>query len=145
MVSCNMMRVITFLVVLIGSLTLSSCGVIFGGSQYSAAVIARNQSDAQISVNGLVRGKGNVMGVYMRKDPLVIEIRQADCDPQVWYFNPKIRTGNLILSGISFGLTGILVDLLTGACYQPNFKGDPSIERISRKEFLFSLDYRGCQ
>jgi len=125
---------------------LSSCGVIFGGSRYSASVIARNRPDVTVSVNnGMVTGKGNAMGVFMRKDPLMVNVTANDCLPQTWFFNPKVRTGNLILSVLGFGLTGAIVDMVTGACYQPNFKGDPMIQRVSRKEFVFSVDYRGCR
>lgn len=125
---------------------LSSCGVIFGGSKYSASVIARNRLDVKVSLNnGMSVGKGNAMGVFMRKDPLVVNVTAPDCLPQTWYFNPKIRTGNLVLSFFGFGMAGVIVDLVTGACYQPNFKGDPMIDRVSRKEFVFSVDYRGCR
>jgi hypothetical protein len=141
-----MIKIYKVLVFISVTFLMSSCGVIFGGSKYSASVIARNRPDVTVSLNnGMNVGKGNAMGVFMRKDPLVVNVTAPDCLPQTWYFNPKIRTGNLILTILGFGITGVIVDMVTGACYQPNFKGDPMIQRVSRKEFVFSVDYRGCR
>jgi hypothetical protein len=141
-----MIKIYKVLVFISVAFLLSSCGVIFGGSKYSASVIARNKPGVTVSVNnGMVTGKGNAMGVFMRKDPLMVNVTAPDCLPQTWFFNPKVRTGNMILSFLGFGMVGVLVDLATGACYQPNFQGDPMIQRVSRKEFVFSVDYRGCR
>lgn len=141
-----MKKIYLFLCFIALSSLLSSCGVIFGGSKYSASVIARNKPDVTVSLNnGMATGRGNAMGVFMRKDPLVVNVTSPDCTPQTWFFNPKVRTGNLVLSFVGFGMVGVLVDLVTGACYQPNHMGDPMIQRVSKREFVFSVDYRGCR
>lgn len=133
-----------FLSILFLSLFFSSCGVIINGSRMTASAIARNQSRATVSINGMVSGKGMAMGVFNRKDPIVVQVVEEDCKPQTWYFNPKAQTGTLVLSALGFGMVGLVVDLATGACYQPNFRGNPMIERVTRKQYVFSVDYRGC-
>ena len=125
-------------------IVLSSCGVIFNGSRYNASAIAKNHPKATVSINGMATGKGMAMGSFNRKDPIMINVIEEDCKPQTWYFNPKAKTGTLILSTLGFGMLGLVIDLATGACYQPDYKGNPMIERVNKKQYVFSVDYRGC-
>lgn len=125
-------------------LSLSGCGVIFGGSMYNASIIVRNNPDAQIYVNGNKIGKGAAIRSYHRNRPLTVELRDQNCEPQFKTFDNRFRAGNFVLSFFTFGLIGAAVDFASGACYQPDFIHDPSIVKESFKTYSFSIDYEGC-
>ncbi len=135
------MRFIIF--VLLG-LSLSGCGVMFGGSMYNAAIVVRNNPDALIYVNGNKIGKGAAAKSYHRNRSLTVELRDQNCETQVKTFDNRFRVGNFILSGLTFGLLGMAVDLASGACYQPDFINDPMVVKESFKTYSFSIDYEGC-
>jgi hypothetical protein len=126
------------------SLVLSSCGVMFGGSKYSGSIIARDHPNAQIYVNGKSIGKGTAVGLYPRNKPLTVELKQDGCENETQTFDNTFRTGNFILSLVSWGLVGIAIDLGTGASYKPDHKSDPAIQKMSEKSFTFTVDYSGC-
>jgi hypothetical protein len=126
------------------SLIFSSCGVIFGGSKYQAIIHATDHPNADIYVNGRKVGQGKVKTLYKRNRPLTVELRQAGCDPQTMTFENKFRTGNFILSFLSWGLVGLVVDLATGSCYKPDHKNDPSIKKLDYDYYRFNVDYSGC-
>lgn len=126
------------------SFTLTSCGVMFGGSKYSGTILAKDHPDAQIYVNGNNIGKGTATGLYPRNRPLTVELRQDGCENKMQTFDNTFRTGNFILSLVMWGLVGIAVDLGTGASYKPDHASNPAIQRMSDKNFTFLVDYAGC-
>lgn len=127
------------------SFTLSSCGVMFGGSKYSASIVAKDHPNAQIFVNGNKVGQGSAIGLYNRNRPLTVELKEEGCESKTQTFDNTFRTGNFILSLISWGLVGIAIDLGTGASYKPDHKANPSVVRMTDKNFVFTVDYSGCQ
>jgi hypothetical protein len=126
------------------SLTLSSCGVIFGGSKFTGSIVAKEHPNAQIYVNGNKVGQGTAIGLYHRNRPLNVELRQDGCEPKTQSFDNTFRGGNFVLSLLTWGLLGAVVDLGTGASFKPDHKSDPSIQKMSTKNFLFTVDYSGC-
>lgn len=128
----------------LSTLSLSSCGVMFGGSKFTGSIIAKDHPNAKIFYNGNEMRKGADVGLFPRNKPLTIEVKQDGCEPKTQTFNNTFRTGNFILSAISWGLIGIGVDLGTGAAYKPDHINDPSIEKVTTKNFTFTIDYSGC-
>lgn len=122
----------------------SSCGVMFGGSRYNGTIIAKDHPNAEILINDSKIGNGKGTGMYYRNEKLTVKVKEEGCEPKTQTFNRAFRTGNFILSIISWGLIGLGVDLATGACYKPDHKHDPAIQRISDKEYIFTVDYSGC-
>ena len=93
------------------SLLLSSCGVMFGGSKYNANIEVKDHPKADIYANGEKIGTGQISTSFKRNQPLKIEVKQEKCEPKTKNFDNKFRTGNFILSAVSWGLIGIGVDL----------------------------------
>ncbi len=123
---------------------LSSCGVMFGGSKFSGSIIAKDHPDAQIYVNGNKVGQGTAVGLYPRNRPLTVELRQSGCEPKTQTFDNTFRTGNFILSLFMWGLVGIAIDLGTGASYKPDHRSNPAIQKMSDKNFVFTVEYPDC-
>lgn len=126
------------------SFTLSSCGVIFGGSKFSGTIVAKDHPNAQIFVNGNKIGKGTASGLYNRNRPLTVELKQDGCEPKSETFDNKFRFGNFILSFVFWHIPGIIIDLASGACYKPDHINNPAVQKKSTKDFTFTVDYSGC-
>jgi hypothetical protein len=126
------------------SFLFSSCGVMFGGSKFSGSIVAKDHPNAQIYVNGNKVGKGTSVGLYPRNRPLTVELKQEGCESKTQTFDNTFRTGNFILSLLTWGLVGIAIDLGTGASYKPDHKSNPAIEKMSDKNFIFTVDYSDC-
>ncbi len=127
------------------SLLLSSCGVMFGGSKYNANIEVKDHPKADIYANGEKIGTGQISTSFKRNQPLKIEVKQEKCEPKTKNFDNKFRTGNFILSVLSWGIIGIGVDLGTGAAFKPDHNNDPNIEKLSTKDFKFTVDYSECK
>jgi hypothetical protein len=123
---------------------LNSCGVMFGGSRYEGTIVAKDHPNAQIYVDGQKMGNGQVTGLFPRNKALNVEMKEDGCDTKTQTFNNAFRTGNFILSVISWGLIGIGVDLGTGASYKPDHKNNPAIQKVSDKKYTFNVDYSDC-
>lgn len=119
---------------------LSSCGVIFGGSRYNGTFVANGRPNADIYINGEKVGQGEVTKMLKRDKDLQVEIKEEGCEPVTKNFDNRFRTGNFILSVLTWGIIGIAVDLGTGASYKPDHRNDASITRMSDKDFQFSID-----
>ena len=140
-----MKRCIKILSILtLSSFTLSSCGVIFGGSKFSASIIAENHTEAEIYINGDSVGTGTAVINHPRRTPLTVELKQDGCETRTQTFNNTFRTGNFVLTAITWGLIGMVIDLGTGACYKPNHKKNPSVEKLNDRNYVFTVDYSGC-
>jgi hypothetical protein len=122
-------RILFFASILLMSLLLNSCGIMFGGSKYNATITAKNHPNAQIYVNGEKAGTGTVTNSYYRNRPLEIELKQDGCKEYKKTYRKVFRTGNFILSAISWGIIGIGIDLGTGASYKPDHKGEAGITK----------------
>lgn len=122
----------------------SSCGVMFGGSKFIGSVIVKDHPDAKIYVNGASVGQGTAIGRYPRNKPLIVELKQEGCEPKTETFYNTFRTGSFIMTFLTWGLLGALVDVATGASYKPDHKFNPAIEKLDMKNFVFTVDYSGC-
>ncbi len=118
----------------------SSCGVMFGGSKYTATIIAKDRPNADIYVDGQNVGKGTAKGKFPRNKPLAVELREEGCESQTLTYNRAFRTGNFILSIISWGIIGIAADLGSGAAYKPDHKDNPAVKKNSTKDFTFTVE-----
>ncbi len=135
-------NVLTLLTLL--SFLFTSCGVMFGGSRFNGSIIAKDHSRAKIYVNGNQIGQGSAIGAFPRNRPLTVELKQEGCDPKTQTFDNTFRTGNFILSLISWGLVGIVIDLGTGASFKPDHINNPAIQKMTTKNFIFTVDYSDC-
>lgn len=133
-----------FVIITLLSITLSSCGVMFGGSKYAGTIQVKDHPKADIYVNGMPAGTGTATGLYPRNRPLVVEVRQEGCEPKSQTYINTFRTGNFIASLVTWGLIRIAIDLGTGASYKPDHINDPNIIRMSDKNYNFFVDYSGC-
>jgi hypothetical protein len=141
-----MKKRITIIALLLSmSILLNSCGVIFGGSRYQGTIIAKNHPNAEIYANGKKLGNGQATALFKRNQPLNVELKEAGCETKTQTFNRKFRTGNFILSVLTFGLVGIAVDLGTGASYKPNHISDPAVQKVSDKDYTFTVELPACK
>lgn len=127
------------------SASLTSCGVMFGGSKYQGTIVAKDHPNADIYVDGQKIGTGTTTKLFARNKPLVVTLEEKGCDPQTLTYDKSFRTGNFILSLISWGIVGIGVDLGTGASYKPDHNGNPAIQKLNTKNFNFNVDYSKCK
>ena len=100
------------IVALLLSMTIlfNSCGVMFGGSKYNGTITVKDHPNAEIYVNGKKLGNGTATSLFPRNKDLAVEVRESGCETKTQTFNNAFRTGNFILSVVSWGLLGILVD-----------------------------------
>ena len=125
------------------SILLNSCGVMFGGSKYEGTIIAKDHPNAEIYANGKKLGNGQATALFPREKELTVELKEPGCETKTQTFKTSFRTGNFILSVLSWGLIGLIVDLGTGSSYKPDRK-NPAIEKKSTKEFTFTVDGPTC-
>lgn len=134
-----------FAIVISSSILLSSCGVIFGGSKYQGRIIATNHPNAIIYANDQKLGTGEATSLFPRNKTLKVELKEEGCPTKSVVFNKKFRTGNFILSILTFGLVGLGVDLGTGASYKPDHKNNPNVKKENDKNYIFNIDYTECK
>lgn len=127
------------------SFLFNSCGVMFGGSKYNGTIKVKDKPNAEIFVNGQKLGNGQATSLFSRNQPLVVEVKQEGCPSKTQTFDKSFRTGNFILSALSFGLIGIAVDLGTGASYKPAHNSNSAIKKLSDKNYEFEVDYSECK
>ena len=127
------------------SSTLTSCGVMFGGSKYQGTIVAKDHPNADIYVDGQKIGTGTTTKLFPRNKQLVVTLEEDGCEPQTLTYNKSFRTGNFILSVVSWGIIGLGIDLGTGAAYKPDHKGNSNIQKLSTKKFNIDADYSKCK
>jgi hypothetical protein len=135
------------IVALLLSMTIlfNSCGVMFGGSKYNGTITVKDHPNAEIFVNGKKLGNGTATSLFPRNKDLAVEVRESGCETKTQTFNNAFRTGNFILSVVSWGLLGILVDLGTGASFKPDHNSNPNVKKESTKDFTFTVDAPVCK
>jgi hypothetical protein len=141
-----MKRIILLIAVaFVFSTSLTSRGVMFGGSKYQGTIIAKDHPDADIYVDGQKLGNGTATKLFARNKPLVVTLEEEGCDSQTLTYDKSFRTGNFILSALTWGIIGIGVDLGTGASYKPDHNGNINIDKLSTNNFTFNADYSRCK
>ncbi|EQB92716.1 TPA: hypothetical protein L3261_002229 [Elizabethkingia anophelis] len=140
------MKKAIFLAILSTSVfSLNSCGVIFGGSKYSGTIKVKDHPNAEIYVDGNKIGLGEATKLFPRNKPLVVEVKESNCEPKHQTFDKTFRTGNFILSVFSWGILGAGIDLGTGAAYKPDHRDNPNIKKLSDKNYIFDINYSECK
>lgn len=117
----------------------------FGGSKYQGTIIVKDHPDADIYVDGQKLGNGTATKLFARNKALEVTLEEEGCEPQTLTYDKSFRTGNFILSAVTWGIIGIGVDLGTGASYKPDHRGNYNIEKLSTKNFTFNADYSRCK
>ncbi|HFK5506813.1 hypothetical protein [Elizabethkingia anophelis] len=140
-----MKKYVLLTIISMSTFTLNSCGVIFGGSKYYGTINVKDHPNADIYVDGNKIGSGQASKLFPRNAPLAVEIKQDNCEPKNQIFPRTFRTGNFILSVLSFGIIGGGVDLGTGAAYKPDHKDGTNVKKVSTKDFVFDIDYSQCK
>lgn len=140
-----MKKALFYSMMVVSALSMTSCGVMFGGSKYAGNISVKDHPNADIYVDGNKLGTGNVNGLFLRNRALRVEVKESGCEPKTQTFDKTFRAGSFILSAISWGIIGIGVDLGTGAAYKPAHNSNPNIEKISDKNYKFTVDYSECK
>ena len=122
----------------------TSCGVMFGGSRYRAVIKVKVHPNAIISVFGKDIGSGKANGIFPRNIPLRVTVKEEGCPEKAQVFNNTFRTGNFLLTMISWGIIGVAIDLGTGASFKPDHLHDMEIKKLTYKTYYFNIDYTGC-
>lgn len=125
-------------------LSSTGCGVMFGGSRYNAVIKVKDHPNAVITVFGKDVGSGRANGIFPRNMPLNVKVKEEGCPEKAQIFNNTFRTGNFLLSLISWGIIGVAIDLGTGASFKPDHLHDMDIKKLTYKTFYFNIDYTGC-
>lgn len=124
--------------------TLPSCCVVFGGRRYIGTIKVINNPNASIWVQGIKLGEGQVTRRFLRSKPLLVEVKQEGCPTKHVIFDNAIRTENVVLTYLTLGTPGCIVDIAAGAVFKPAHKTDPTIKKINFKKFDFEIDYANC-
>jgi hypothetical protein len=121
--------------------SMSSCATMFGGSKYRAHVKVPNYPDAQITVDGRKTGAGGeATKLVKRNKSLTVEVEQEGCKDFQRTYDNKVRVGSEVLSFVSWGLVGLILDFATGAAYKPDVD-DSDVEKVGIKDFNYVIDY----
>jgi len=140
-----MKNMIFFSIIFILSVVSSSCGVIIGGSKYQGTIIAKDHPDAEIFVDGKKIGVGQAQLLVPRNKELAVTLKQEGCPDQTIVHNKSFRTGIFILSALTTGLIGVIIDTATGASYKPDHKDDKNITKLSEKNYEIQVEYSECK
>lgn len=138
------MKKIQILSLIAIGLLFTSCATITGTTNYTAKVIVEDNPDVAIIVDNDVKGYGEAMFKWKRAnaDKLSITLSEDGFKKETIHYNRNnFRTlpflGNLILGGIP----GFIVDVLTGAVYEPD-ETEPGITKQTTDVFLYRLKYK---
>ena len=141
--------------IIIGSIFMSSCGVIVGGSSYKARISTPTTSDAKIYLNNNLVGVGSAFTTIKRTqaDKLDFTVKKEGCQDQTFSYRGRSFRG-WALVGTIVGWTGfvsgiplpwgLVVDLAAGSLWKPN-EFEPGIQKIDYKNYQYILNYTGCQ
>ena len=121
----------------------NSCATLTGTQDYTARVIVENSPNAAIIVDNTIKGYGETEFAWKRANAnkLSITVEEEGYKSETISYNRNsFRTfpflGNIILGGIP----GIIVDLVTGAVYEPDIT-EKNITKIDTKTFLYKIYY----
>ena len=140
--------------VVFGSLLLTSCATIVGGSKYNAHIVVNDRPNAKIIYQGQELGTGNATIKVKRKDAnkLVLAVKEEGCPEQNFNYNSRtfrgwafvgtIVTWTGVLNGTPLPW-GMVVDLATGAVWKPNVS-EKGVIKEDYKNFKYILDYQAC-
>jgi hypothetical protein len=119
--------------------------VIFGGSKYYANIEVNDHPKAKIYVNGAQIGTGRGMQLLPRDQNLQIRLEEEGCPTQTKTYYKTFRGGNFVLTVLSWGVIGALVDVATGASFKPDHRNQAEVSRLNIKRFMFKVNYDVCE
>ena len=129
--------------IVLGLFFLNSCATIVSTSNYTAMVIVENSESAAIIVDDEIKGYGQANFKWKRNnaDNLNITVEEDGYKSQSVSFNRKtINTlpflGNFIIGGIP----GFVIDVATGAMYQPD-ETESGVRKMRGDVFLYKIFY----
>jgi hypothetical protein len=136
------------------SILVSSCGTIFGGSQYNARVIINDNSNAKIYYKNEFKGTGSASFKVKRLEAnkFSITIKENGCKDQTFDYRENAIRGWAV-AGTILGWTGYVggipipwglgLDLATGALIKPNTM-ENGVSKEDYKNFKYNINYTGC-
>lgn len=140
--------------IVIGSLLLSSCGTIIGGSKYNAHITVVNNPNAQIVYKGVVRGTGNAFIKVNRNEAnqFTFTVKEEGCKEQTYHYTSRTfrgwaSAGSLIFTAFRSGIPlpwGIGIDLATGALWKPSI-WEKGIFKDNYKNYRYEVNYTNCE
>jgi hypothetical protein len=130
-------------IVILGiAILMNSCATIFGGTKYVAHVTPSNKQ-ADVYMNDIKYGTGDTKIKVKRSNNLNLTLKAEVCDDLDKMYVKEARIPIVILSFLSWGLLGIIVDFADGAAYKPDVD-IPGVQKIDDKNYKFIVDYVGC-
>jgi hypothetical protein len=137
-----------FLVFLAG-IFLSGCASIVGGNRYFANIEVPSNPDAEIKYMGMVVGRGRAMvELELEREnanKFSFLVTEDGCDPVNFNFYTRdFRGWAMVGSYFTFGVIGLIVDAVSGACWRPDL-ADPRIHRLNTKNYLYQVNLPPCE
>jgi len=146
----------TLAVIVTGTILLSSCATIVGGSKYYAHVEVDQNPNATITYKGSFKGKGNAIFRAPRRevDKFTVTVKEENCQEQTFNYKAKTFRGwsflgtivtwtSVTASGIPLPW-GVAVDASTGAFFKPSVL-ENGINKLDYKNYQYKINYTGCQ
>jgi len=124
------------------ALSLNSCAAMFGGTKYVAHVTPSNKQ-ADVYMNDIKYGTGDTKIKVKRSNNLNLTLKAEDCEDLDKMYVKEARVPIVILSFVSWGFIGLIVDFASGAAYKPDVDV-PGVQKIDDKNYRFVVDYVGC-
>ena len=118
-----------------------SCAVMFSGTAYTANVSA-TKPNSEIYINGKMKGTDNVTVRQKRNREMQIEVKNSDVTTDFTVYK-SIKWGSQvanILNWWSYIPIGTIIDVATGAVWQPDHKDVPEVTKITNKVFDIEID-----
>ncbi len=135
-------------------LHLTHCATIVGGSKYNAHVLVNGSPKAEIFYQGQKMGSGGATFKVKRNQAhkFSLTIKEPGCEEQKFDYHFRVFRGWAFVgtligwTGQSGGVPlpwGLVVDLVTGAFWKPDFQ-EKGVSKYSYKNFGYLIHYTGC-
>jgi hypothetical protein len=138
--------------VILGSVFLTSCATICGGSKYNATILVNGRPNAEIVYHGITLGNGSAFIKVKRSqaDKFSLTIKEKGCQDQTFDYHSRIFRGWALIGTIVTFTTntyipyGLGIDLITGALWKPDIT-ERGVMKHNYKNFQYIINYTGCQ
>lgn len=123
---------------LLGIIVLTtSCATIFGGSKYKGTIVPSDPT-SEVIIDGDSYGTGTVDFVHKRSKTVDVTLVSNTGESVTKTYDKEVRVGSGILSFLSWGFAGPLLDLGTGAIFRPD-TDSRDVKKLSTKKFQFNI------
>jgi hypothetical protein len=133
------------------SILLTSCGTIFGGSNYVAHVTVVDNPNANVIYKGKDLGKGQAKFKVPRNEAnkFVFFVKEEGCQEQAFrYIDRTFRgwafAGSLISFTSYFIPFGVGIDFATGSYWKPDIF-EKGVSKIDYKNYTYNVYYSECK